>query len=174
MDTTLEGYGAVYDTETVILGLFRERIAPGAFRETVARDDIRSLLNHNPDILLGRTSARTLTVSEDAKGLRYVVRLNAQDPMALGVAARIARRDIAGSSFWFAIDHADDEEWEPAPTRSGLPLRTLKKLRLIDVGPVTLPAYEQTSASVVVRAGVMGTIAARELAQLRIKIARLR
>jgi phage head maturation protease len=34
-------------------------------------------------------------------------------------------------------------------TRGGLPLRTLKKLRLVDVSPVTFPAYEPTSVGVV-------------------------
>jgi Caudovirus prohead serine protease len=36
-----------------IAGLFRERIAPGAFTATIARDDVRALFNHNPDAVLG-------------------------------------------------------------------------------------------------------------------------
>ena len=78
----ISGCAAVFDTETVIAGLFRERIAPGAFREAIARDDVRALFNHNPDLVLGRKSAGTLTLREDAKGLHYTVRLNDADSFA--------------------------------------------------------------------------------------------
>jgi phage head maturation protease len=57
----------------------------------------------------------------------------------------LARGDISGSSFGFAIAAAADEEWSAPPARGELPLRTLKKLRLIDVSPVTFPAYQATS-----------------------------
>jgi Escherichia/Staphylococcus phage prohead protease len=93
-----------------IAGLFRERIAPGAFTATIARDDVRALFNHNPDAVLGRMMARTLTLSEDAKSLRYTVQLNADDPIAASVAAKVKRRDVTGSSFWFSVDNPEDEE----------------------------------------------------------------
>ena len=57
MTETISGYAAVFNTETVIAGLFRERISPGAFRDTLASDDIRASCNHNLDQLLGRKSA---------------------------------------------------------------------------------------------------------------------
>jgi HK97 family phage prohead protease len=164
------GYAAVFDQETVIAGLFRERIAPGAFAESIKRDDVRALFNHNPDTVLGRKSARTLTLREDAKGLWYSVTLNPDDPTAASIGARIKRRDVTGSSFWFAVDSPEDEEWSPAPTRTGLPLRTLKKLRLIDVSAVTFPAYEPTS--VIVRTTDADAIAIRERLRARIAVER--
>ena len=145
------------------------RIAPGALSATIARDDVRALWNHNPDAVLGRKTAGTLALSEDARGLRYTVQLNGDDPIAAGVAARIKRRDVTGSSFWFAVDNPDDEEWEPPATRGGLPLRTLKRLRLVDVSPVTFPAYP--TASVTVREAAT-SVAIRERLRLRIQIAR--
>jgi hypothetical protein len=51
-----------------------------------------------------------------------------------------------------------------------LPLRTLYKLRLVDVGPVSFPAYSQTS-SLVVR-GVTAEIAHRQALQAAIARAR--
>src|SRR5688572_7142139 len=91
----------------------------------------------------------TATTEQAARGLagllnalmafirRYVViiddqaiTLNDKDPMALGVAARIERRDVTGPSFWFAIDSPDDEERESDDPKK-LPLRTLNKLRFI-------------------------------------------
>jgi HK97 family phage prohead protease len=164
---TLSGYAAIFNTETVIAGLFRERIAPGAFREAIERDDVRALFNHNPDVVLGRKSAGTLRLREDAKGLHYTVTINSDDPVAAGLAARVSRRDISGSSFWFGIDNPEtDEEWEPAPPRNGLPLRTLKRLSLIDVSPVTFPAYVQASVD---SSDGRGAI---ERVKLRIAIAR--
>jgi len=88
--------------------------------------------------------------------------------MARSVAARIGRGDVTGSSFWFAIDAPEDEEWTPAPTRDGLPLRTLKRLRLMDVGPVSYPAYEQTSAIL----SRSTDAARRDTVRLRIEIER--
>ncbi len=163
----ISGYAALYNVETVIAGLFREKLAPGAFTEAIKRDDVRALLNHNPDHVLGRKSAGTLTLSEDSKGLRYAVRLNPDDPFATSVGARISRRDITGSSFAFAIDNPEtDEEWEPPTTRGGLPLRTLKRLRLVDVSPVTFPAYPTASV------GAWDGRVAAQMAKVRVAIAK--
>jgi uncharacterized protein len=140
----LAGYAARYNSPTVIGGQFEEVIAPGAFREAVGRDDVRALFNHDPNILLGRKSAGTLTLREDDKGLYYEVTLNPDDPIAVGVGARVARRDITGSSFYFDLDPADDE-WHPPSKPGGLPRRVLRRLGLKDVSPVTWPAYEAAS-----------------------------
>jgi HK97 family phage prohead protease len=82
----------------------------GAFTATIARHYVRALFNHNPDAVLGRMMARTLTLSEDAKSLRYTVQLNADDPIAASVAAKVKRRDVTGSSFWFSVGNPEDEE----------------------------------------------------------------
>jgi HK97 family phage prohead protease len=167
MATEIEGYAALFDVETTIAGLFRERISPGAFRDTIARDDVRGLFNHDPNIVLGRKTAGPLRLREDSKGLRYTARLNPDDPLAVSVGARVKRRDVTGSSSWFAIDDPSDEEWEPPAIRGGLPLRTLRKLRLIDVSPVTFPAYIWTSA-----AARDAGLVPLELARLRLRIVR--
>ena len=62
---TLVGYAAVFDkmTPTMDTGFFkfREKIAPGAFTESLARgDDVRALREHDPALLLGRSSSGTL------------------------------------------------------------------------------------------------------------------
>jgi len=163
----------LYNSETVIAGLFREVIAPGAFTASVKSDDVRALFNHNPDHILGRKSVGTLKLSEDAKGLRYTIDINLDDPAATAVAARVARRDVSGSSFGFAIDNpATDEEWTPPATHGGVPLRTLKRLRLVDVSPVAFPAYAETT--VAVREINADAIAWRELVRIRIELEKAR
>jgi HK97 family phage prohead protease len=144
--TKLSGYGALFNQETVILNAFREVIRPGAFAETIRRDDVRSLFNHDVNMVLGRKSATSLTLAEDARGLRYTVTINEADAQAQSIVARILRGDVSGSSFWFAIDPRD-EEWQ-AGSRGQLPLRILHRLTLIDTGPVTFPAYPMTTATV--------------------------
>src|SRR5665811_1088812 len=67
----LVGHAAVFNTETTIAGLFVERLAKGCFANTLMRDNIAALFNHNADYLLGRTASGTLTLAEDAKGLWF-------------------------------------------------------------------------------------------------------
>src|ERR1700682_4957169 len=73
----LSGYGAKYNTRSLPLGWFeefREVIAAGAFDETLAKgDDVRFLFNHDPNIVLGRTTSRTLRLSSDSTGLKFEV-----------------------------------------------------------------------------------------------------
>src|SRR4029453_7275669 len=69
----LVGYAAVYSTPTVIAGMFREVIKPGAFTKAVGRDDVPALFNHDPNFVMGRTKAGTLTLTDDKFGLRYDV-----------------------------------------------------------------------------------------------------
>jgi len=69
----IAGYAAVFNSESYSVGNFVEMIAKKAFEKSIKRDDIRALFNHDPNFPLGRLKARTLTLSEDDKGLRYKV-----------------------------------------------------------------------------------------------------
>lgn len=139
------GYGAIFNVETVIADLWREVIAPGAFATAIGPTaDVRSLFNHNPDIVLGRTAAQTLTLREDERGLWYETLINSADTEALSVAAKTARGDVTGSSIGFRVKR---EEWTNPAAPGDLPLRrVLEYDELRDVGPVTFPAFEQTTA----------------------------
>lgn len=138
----LVGYGAVWyregeaGTEFKLASNVKERIAPTAFNESLERDDVRSLFNHDQNYVLGRKSAGTLRLSVDDVGLRYEVDLpeSRQD-----VAEAIARGDVTGSSFWFKPT-AESESRDSA----GNIIYTIENLELREVGPVTFPAYEAT------------------------------
>jgi len=137
---TIVGYGAVYNVETVIAGFFRERIMPGAFAGLL-RSDVRSLFNHDPNYVLGRVSAGTLVLSEDATGLLYTVTPPASRN---DVVEALERKDVTGSSFGFTVKR---DEWTRPATAADLPLRTVWEVEeLFDVGPVTFPAYDETSS----------------------------
>lgn len=158
----IEGHGALFNDETVIGSWFRERILPGAFKESLAEDDIRVAFNHDYNFILGRTSAGTAVVEEDKKGLRY----EATPPASRAdVVESIQRGDITGSSFSFTVDSPDDEEWDYSETKKGmLPLRTIKKARLYETGPVAFPAYENTTVSARAMGKVKEARALREAA----------
>lgn len=142
---SLSGYAAMFNSETVIAGYFREKIAPGAFRDAIKNDDVRALFNHDPNYVLGRTANDTLTLKEDKQGLHYDVTLNMNDPDAVRVHAKVQRGDVTGSSFGFVVE---EEKWqEPAKDSRDLPLRTILKASLFDVSPVTYPAYDSTTVS---------------------------
>jgi len=145
------GYGALFNSETVIGSWFREKIMPGAFAGVIGKDcDVRALFNHDANFILGRSTVGTLRLSEDDTGLQYEADVNAADPMAVGVAARIARGDVSGSSFSFRVK---TEEWiYPDEGSADLPLRIIHEYaELYDVGPVTFPAYEDTTSEARVR-----------------------
>lgn len=137
---TITGYGAVfYDgtpgSEFKLFDDMIERIMPTAFDRAVKEDDVRGLFNHNPDHLLGRTSSKTMTLSVDAKGLRYVIEPPATS-LAADVVKSIERGDLSGSSFAFIPTR---QTWRED---NGVLYREIDEVQLFDVGPVTFPAYE--------------------------------
>lgn len=138
----LDGYAAVFNRETVIGGAFREAIAPGAFTAAMAGGDVRALFNHDPNQVLGRTASKTMTLEQDDNGLRYVI-VPPDTTLGRDVMALVARGDVTGSSFGFTVKR---DEWRKADEPGGLPLRTIHEVEwLRDVGPVTFPAYEETT-----------------------------
>lgn len=142
---SIQGYGAVFGRETIIAGVFRERIEAGAFTEALANSDIRCLFNHDSNYLLGRSSAATLECKQDSHGLFFRAYLLAYDGMSYGIARRVDRGDLTGCSFSFS-DTTD--RWELARKPGQLDLRIIERIgRLYDLGPVVFPAYESTTIS---------------------------
>ena len=139
----IEGYAAVFNEETTIGGrhnahAWREQIAPGAF-DGVDASDVVALLNHDPNLLLGRTGAGTLRLAVDDRGLRYTI-TPPDTTIGRDTLALVQRGDLVGSSFGFIVDA---DEWEAAA--DGLPRRTITRATVLDVSPVTFPAYPQTT-----------------------------
>lgn len=141
------GHAAVFDSPTTINGFFggfTEEIAPGAFADSIKEDDIRGLFNHDPNFVLGRNKAGTLDLEEDKTGLRYEI-----DPPDTTIGndtlVSIERGDITGSSFGFNVI---EEKWEFSEDENEPDKRTLIKVKLWDVSPVTFPAFDDTDVAV--------------------------
>jgi uncharacterized protein len=137
----LVGHAAVFDSATLIAGEFNEQIARGAFKESIATGDIRALFNHDTGKLLARTKSGTLRLKEDAIGLRCEIDVpNTQ--VGRDTIELVRRGDITGMSFGF---HPLAEDWDD---RVDPPLRTLKRINVVEVSVVPWPAYEQTDIAV--------------------------
>lgn len=126
-----------------------ERIDPSAFASALKRkDDARGLFNHDPSMLLGRVGAGTLKLEVDKTGLRYSIPFDESDPDHQRVARKLERGDLTGSSFAFRATKTEwimeDDKEQKGKTRE---IRTIKDLELFDVGPVTYPAYQATTAA---------------------------
>lgn len=137
------GYAAVFNSLSENLGGFRELILPGAFSGALD-DDVRGLLNHDPNKILGRNTSGTLILVEDEIGLRYEI-FPPDTQYARDLLVSIERGDIDQSSFQF---RALEESWRHPTEDEPLPVRVLHQVRLFDVSPVTFPAYPATTADV--------------------------
>jgi uncharacterized protein len=147
---SLSGYAAVFDQESQVLyGMFREKISRGAFASSLA-DDVRALWNHDTNLPLGRTTAGTLALAEDSHGLR--VEIDPPDTQwGRDALVSIGRGDVNQMSFAFDVL---EDEWDQ--DESGMLIRTLRKVKLYEVSPVTFPAYTGTTVSARAGDGALG------------------
>lgn len=149
----IRGYAAKFNVESENLGSesyqFREIIEPGAFSD-VLNDDVRALLNHDPNFILARSKAGegTLRIGQDDVGLWY--EFEAPDTQAgRDLMESIRRGDIDQSSFSFTVQR-DGQKWEEKQEGEGPTFikRTIMKVaRLFDVSPVTYPAYPDATVA---------------------------
>ena len=125
-----------------------ERIAPYAFDRAIMEDDVRALVDHDRRLILGRTTAGTLRLRTTATGLEYEI-----DPpdtsYARDLIASLRRKDISGSSFGFSVL---DEEYRE---EDGREIRDIKAVKLLDVSPVSYPAYEASTADLEARSAAI-------------------
>jgi HK97 family phage prohead protease len=142
----MAGHAAVFNVDQPIgpasNPYWIERIAPGAFRQSIEQDDVRALFNHDANIVLGRNRAGTLRMVEDEIGL--AVEIIPPDTQAgRDLLVSIERGDITQMSFGF---YSRRQMWEELA--DGSVRRTLQEVELFDVSPVTYPAFPATDIQV--------------------------
>lgn len=135
----LVGYAAVFDSWTQI-GRFREVIRPGAFRRAIKeQQDVRALLNHDANQVIGRTKNGSLRMAEDKRGLK--VEIEPPDTQVGRDTVRMVEDGyLDAMSFAFRVPGQSSERWSPDDRE-----RELLDLDLFDVSVVTYPAYKDTS-----------------------------
>jgi HK97 family phage prohead protease len=138
-----EGYAAVFNSRSENLGGFTEFVAPGAFtRSLKTRNDVKLLWNHDTSMVLGSTRARTLTLTEDNKGLRVSAKLP-NTSAGRDAAELLKRGDVDAMSFGFTVLK---DSWNGEGNE-----RTLNAVRLHEVSIVAFPAYTATAGTATVR-----------------------
>lgn len=153
---TIRGYAAKFnklsETMPIIeegrkIGTFREQLMPGCFASALPVSDVRALINHDANLILGRTGSGTLRMVEDATGLAFE-----NDPpettYAKDIQVSMQRGDISQCSFGFKVAPNGDR-YEKDPSVPGGYIRSIHTVeRLFDVSVVTYPAYNDTSCAV--------------------------
>lgn len=144
-DRFVEGVGVVYGKEVEIWPGFREKIRAGAFNKTLqGGSEIKSFFNHDASQVLATTRSNpALEIQDTDKGLRFKAPI---PPTSYGNDLRVnlERKNVRGASFSFDVDEEGD-----IITRDekGVYHREITSATMYEVGPVTNPAYPQTSVS---------------------------
>jgi HK97 family phage prohead protease len=138
----LIGYAARFDQLSQELWGFKEKIAKGAFANSIGEGrSIKALWNHNSDFPIGSTDSGTLTLVEDDIGLRFEL-----SPIATSTgndAIEAVRSGVVkGVSFGF---RTIKDEWDFSDDT--MAIRTLAEVELIEISPTPFPAYTATSIS---------------------------
>ncbi|WP_332632017.1 HK97 family phage prohead protease [Halalkalibacter flavus] len=137
-EKVIEGYFAVFNSETELWQGAYEEIAPEAFNKTLG-NDVRALINHDTGLVLGRNKSNTLELKVDSHGLWGSIKINPNDTDAVNLYERVKRGDVDQCSFGFNIlsestDFRDD----------GSVKWTLREIDLHEVSVCTFPAYADT------------------------------
>lgn len=166
----LVGHASVFDEWTTLYEgryiVMREVVRPGAFSDAIRENqDVRSLFNHDPNFILGRTRSSTLRLREDDRGLMTETELLDSPTINDLVIRPIDRKDISGMSFAFLPRRGDgktvrtEEDGVTTIERPGERItlyedgdrlveeRELLAVDLFDISPVVYPAYEGTDVS---------------------------
>jgi HK97 family phage prohead protease len=134
------GYASVFNRMSSNLGGFVEQVLPTFFNKSRGDGwpDVICRYNHDDNMLLGTIGGGTLRLSVDETGLLYDV-----DPPAArqDIVELVQRGDVRKSSFAF---RCKEDEWTQSD--QGFPLRSLHSGQLVDVAPVNIPAYTDSSA----------------------------
>lgn len=137
----IEGYFAVFGAVYELWPGATESIAPTAF-DGALDDDVRALVDHRTELVLGRNKAGTLELRVDEHGLWGRVEVNEADSDATNVYARIMRGDVDQCSFGFEILDEDSDYHNDGSVHW-----TIRRVKLYEVSVCTFPAYKETNVS---------------------------
>jgi len=142
---TLSGYATTFNCLSEDRGGYCFTVVPGAFKASIARDDVVALFNHEADYVLGRTSNGTLRLEEDAKGLKISMDLP-DTQFGRDMYELVKRGDVKQMSFGGTIvqemEHHDPD----------LSVISIHEFKLWDVSPVVFPAFEQDRTEIKIEA----------------------
>lgn len=161
-----DGYAAVFNSLTRIdswEGAFDEQIAKGAFKKSVRERMPVLQFDHGRSVTIGSMPIGAISkIGEDERGLHVQARMHAA-PLFEPLREAISTGTINGMSFRFEVAKEDwhfrgkkltnpDDVlrhiWRDIPDMGDdYVVRTLRELKVPELGPVVFPAYPDTTAS---------------------------
>lgn len=138
----VSGYAIVFNSQSADLGGFKEICSPNMLTRTLRENpDVLALRDHKQELLIGRTTAKTLDLSIDGTGLAFTITL---PRTAIGddTAENVRLRNLTGVSFGFVTV---EDSW--AADSQGDVIRTLLDIDLFEISITSFPAYEATSVN---------------------------
>jgi HK97 family phage prohead protease len=140
----LTGYAVRFNSPSVDLGGWTEICAPGMFTRTLKESpSVLMLRDHQSSQLLGRTTAGTLILTQDSKGLAFSVTLP-NTAIADDTVENVRLGNLDACSFGFNVPSGGDK-WTSTP--DGVVVRTLLDVNLAEVSITSFAAYPETSVS---------------------------
>ncbi|MBX5315962.1 HK97 family phage prohead protease [Staphylococcus caprae] len=148
-DMIIEGYAILFDSMSEDLGGFREIINPNALND-VDVSDVKCLINHDFNYVIGRTQSGTLELTIDNKGLYFKCFLP-NTSYARDIYENIKAGNVNQCSFFYTLP-PDDQNARTWQIIDGEYVQTINTIdELIEVSIVTVPAYQDTSVEVAQR-----------------------
>jgi hypothetical protein len=138
------------EIDSPVEGHFMERIAPGAFKMSIAenRSNIKAILSHGKDPSLGLTVLGKIeSIKEGVDGASARVNLFRSMPGLLldGLRAGVYGASFRGDSIQSKVDYRPGRsDYNP----QALPEITRQEIRLRDIGPTPFAQYSETSSTI--------------------------
>lgn len=133
----IDGRAILFDSWSVDLGNFRERMLPGSVQ---LEEDLLALFDHATDKVLGRTSAGTMEVRQDERGVAFTA-FPPDTTWARDLRVSMERGDIRGCSYRMYVD---EDKWYV--DASGQVCRDVIRARISELTITSMPAYPETTA----------------------------
>lgn len=143
----IQGYALRFDEESNLLGEFYEVISPEAL-EDADMSDVRMLINHDQNYVIGRTTAGTLDLEVTEEGLYFRCTLPPTS-YARDIYENIKLGNVSQCSFGMVVG-SDGDSFERR--NDGIFKRTINKIQSIfDCSVVSFPAYNSSSVEPALR-----------------------
>lgn len=160
---TLEGYAAVYNVWTDIrdsVGLFKERILPGAFKRSLGQKTPVMQFDHGQHPLIGSIPIGVYSVAREDKNGMFVRGRLSDNWLIEPVRDAIRDEAITGMSIRMRVlkdtwGHDDND----------VETREIVEGEVLEAGPVVWPAYTTTSVAVRSLVGALDDDTRAELAR---------
>ena len=171
-EMVIEGYAILFNTLSDDLGGFKEIISPDALNG-VDISDVKCLINHDFNYVIGRTQAETLELGVDEKGLWFKCHLP-NTSYARDIYENLKAGNVNQCSFFYTLPPKDDNaiSWS---NENGEYVQTVNQIdQLIEVSVVTVPAYKETNVAVGQRAKEFERFKELQTLKIQLDIERLR